>query len=305
MIKEQCALPILIGVLLLSRSLFSTTPVYAQASMISVSPSSIQIDLQKDAPEAIITYKNTTNNAVELSLSATDFNELESGYKPSFLTVKKAEQYKYKLSPWISFDKTNFIMQPKTAQQIKVFIKKDSLSPGGHYTAIMARITNQTETKEIAIQGILSSFLFVRTNTGKEKEAGNIDHFEVKNNFITFPKIASFTFHNTGDTTITPHGLVRITDVFGHSLAQNIINEDSFICLPDSTRPYTMPITAHEFLFPSIYTATLTGHFGKIDKQVTAQTRFFSIGSMPLLSIFALMILLITPFIFMRIKRRK
>jgi hypothetical protein len=176
------------GILL---SLFFTGKVNAQqeqSSLISVTPSIIQLDFQIDPAEAELYYKNNTNQPIELSLSASDFTELEDGYKVAFLEGKDAQNYKYRLSSWITFEKNTLIIEPHETEKVKVFINKNALSPGGHYASLLARLSVTKQDSTIAIQGVLSSLLFVRTNTGKENELAQIDKAIPLRDWLIFPK---------------------------------------------------------------------------------------------------------------------
>jgi hypothetical protein len=261
-------------------------PVFAQtANSLTVAPSIIRLDLATDKPEALLEYKNTTNKTIELSLSASDFAELEHGYKPSFLDEKTAQNYKYSLSSWIDFDKKTLVIAPFATESVTVFINKDKLSPGGHYGSILARITNTTDSETVQIQGVLSSLIFVRTNTGQEKELGEIQNFAPNRTLIAFPKTFALRFKNTGDTDLIPYGLVEIKDMFGRTVAKGILNEGSLATLPESIRSYDIEVKANTFLFPGMYSADFKGHFGKTNQQMQAEKKFFSEGNLPIIPI--------------------
>lgn len=272
---------------------------------ISVSPSIARIDLHEDPAEISLTYDNTTDKTVELTFSASDFTELEHGYKPSFLEGKDAKNYKYALSEWIEFDKKSLVISPHTNEKVKIFVNKDRLRPGGHYAAIQAQVINKESSGNVEVQGVLSSLLFVRTATGREREEGKIERFSPERNLIDFPQQFILRFHNTGDTDVIPYGLVEIQDIFGRIVAKGIINEGSLIALPESIRRFDIPLREQTtFLFPGIYTARFTGHFGKTNKQMTATTTFFSQGTIPLLPV-GLSIVFIGLLVMRRRKKKK
>lgn len=257
---------------------------YAQTNAVSVSPSLLHLDLQTDEPQATLYYKNTSKETVELTLSASDVTELEDGYKLSFLEQKDAKNYKYSLSSWIDFDKKTLIVNPGETSTVTVFIKKDRLNPGGHYGAVLAQISNKNPSGNVAINSSLSSLIFVRTNTGKEKEEGKIEKFAPIREWLDFPDSFVLRFNNTGDVDVVPYGLITIKDIFGRIVAKGIVNEGSLATLPESIRRYDVQILKQEnFLIPGIYKAELTGHFGKKNKQFKAAAAFFSQGSIPLL----------------------
>ncbi len=273
-----------------------------QTPTVSVVPSIIQLDLATDKPQANVLYRNNSSQTVEITLSASDFTELEDGYKISYLNKKDAQNYKYSLSSWIDFSSRNIVIEPFQTVSVIVFVSPDKLSPGGHYGTILAQIETQKDaSKNVQIQGILSSLLFVRTHTGKEIEKGNIQTFSPLRNMFDFPESMILRFNNSGDTTLTPYGLITVTDMFGNYVTKGILNIDSSLTLPETIRRYEVPLRPTAFLLPQVYTATITLQYGKSKTVITQKSIFFSQGSIPLISILIVLIGAIAV-IFIRVK---
>jgi hypothetical protein len=276
---------------------------HAQNNAVSVSPSILHLDLQSDQSEAKLYYKNTGKETVELTLSASDFTELEDGYKLSFLEGKDAKNYKYSLSSWIDFDKKTLIVDPGETGTITVFIKKERLTPGGHYGAVLAQISNKNPAGNVVINSSLSSLIFVRTNTGKENEQGKIEKFTQVRSWIDFPESFVMRFNNTGDVDVIPYGIVTIKDAFGQIVAKGTLNESSLAALPESIRRYDNHVVKQDkLLLPGFYKAELTGHFGKTNKKFSAATEFFSQGSLPMISVGFVVIILL--FLLLKFKKK-
>ena len=265
--------------------LFIQIPAFAQTlppNSLTVTPSLLSLDLSKDQPQGMLTYINTTDKTLEVSFSASDFAPLEDGYKLSFLQEKDAANYHYSLSSWIDFSSKKVTIAPHDHTDITVFVDKDKLTPGGHYASVLAEVETKGEGS-VQIRGILSSLLFVRTNTGTEKEEAKIVGFFPNQTFINFPEALVLRLNNTGDTTITPFGLVTITDPFGNFVAKGILNESSAPVLPESIRRFETPIHSLTGFFPpGIYTAHIKLHFGKKNIVKDSTTTFISQGSLPL-----------------------
>ncbi len=258
-------------------------PAHAANDAVEVSPSILRLDLATDEPGATLYYKNTGSETVSLTFNASDVTELEEGYKLSFLEQKDAKNYRYSLSSWITFDQQTLILNPHETATIVVSIDKKKLTPGGHYGAVLAHITTQNPKGNVAVNGALSTLVFVRTNTGRENEAGQIEKFAPVQEGLSFPSSFVIRFNNTGDVDLTPYGLVTIKDMFGRTVAKAILNEDSLTTLPESIRRYDVQAKpgAGLYLVPGMYTAQLEGHFGKTNKKISAQTTFFSEGGIP------------------------
>jgi len=263
--------------------------------LITVTPSLLFLDLQKDKPEADYYYKNDTNQIVVVSLSATDFRPLEDGYKISFIQGKDAASYKYRLSSWITFEKNTLIIPSHSSETVKVFINKNELTPGGHYAIIAANLSEDQQKGNLHIQGILSSFLFVRTNTGKETEEATIASLIPLQQFFEFPQAISLRFYNTGNTELIPYGEIQIKDFFGNIVSTGIINDASSMTLPESIKKYIVLIhNTNVILLPGIYTVTTHLHYGKAEKIINKTQSFFSFGSP--ISILAVLIVFPTCF---------
>lgn len=257
-------------------------PVWAApaTNAISVTPAMVQLDLSREKPVSTVSYTNHTNQEIQLNFSASDFTALEDGYKMAFLTDKNAENYQYRLASWISFDQTSLLLKAGQTGSVKVMVNAKELSPGAHYGTILARIEQNPGTESIQIQSVLSSLLFVRTNTGQEKESATIQSFNVKENWWGFPSQIEVRLNNTGETDLIPHGLVEITDSWGRYVAKAVVNEDSLDTLPQTVRRYTLPIRSiGPFRLPSRYQARLTLKYGKSETALTSQLNFYSIGS--------------------------
>lgn len=272
---------------------------------ISVSPSIIQIDLATDAPQAEITYTNNTQSTVELQLSASDFTELENGYKLSFLQGNDAKNYRYALSSWITFDQTDITLSPRESKIVKVFIEKDHLTTGGHYGAILAEWVQKEHEGNVHVKAILSSLLFVRTAHGNEREEASIDLFTPLQKFFFFPDEYVIKFKNSGNVELTPHGLIELNDFRGVTVAHGIFNDGSLITLPESIRRYTTPLTLDKtILLPGFYHANLWVHYGKKEQQIHLSTTLFTFGTLSFLPVF-LITMLILIFVIRYIKMRK
>ncbi len=274
---------LLILVFSISYLVFCIKTTYADSPSITVSPSLLQIDLALDQPTADLFYKNTSANPVDINLSAKDFKDLNDGWQVNFLAPKDAANYKYSLSSWISFDKKSLTIPPGKEEKVTVTIDAARLAQGGHYASIQAEIKSKpTDRRQVQIDGILSSLLFVRAGVGKIREEAKINQFgAIRDNFWDFPNMMLMRFENSGNVDLTPFGLIEIKDIFGNTIAKGILNEGSFITLPESIRRYDIPVKPlSNFFLPGIYHAKITLHFGKSNKYIYKEASFFSQGSL-------------------------
>lgn len=248
---------------------------------ITVSPTLIRLDLEKDGNQAIIQYENNSDQTVELDFSAHDFKSLEDRGQIQFLTEKNSENYQYSLSSWIAFSQTHLILNPHEQNQITISINKEKLTSGGHYASVLATITqNQSNNQSnISISSGISTLIFVRNQNVETREEAKVSDFVPISDSNQFPYQFVFRFHNSGNVDLVPYGQVTIKNVFGQRVAAGILNESSLITLPESIRTYQVALHKRVAInIPSLYTATLDGHYGNSNRTFSTQNTFFSFG---------------------------
>ncbi len=279
---------------------FFPSPIYAQTApqnAITVSPSIVQLDLANDLPEALLTYTNETSSVVTIDLAANNLTSLEEGYKINYLNNAAQSTKPFELSNWMSFSRNIITIQPHSSTKVFVLINKNQLTPGGHYGAVMGNIEANTSTQGIAIKGSLISLIFVRTNTGKEIEKANLAFLNLNNTWSDFPTTARFQLVNTGNVDVTPYGLLQVNDMFHHQIVKNIINQDSLLTLPQSSRDYQINLNPNTTkLWPGVYTAQLSLHYGKTNQKIIQSITFLYLANYPLYAgtcILAIIILVI------------
>lgn len=253
---------------------------------ITVIPSIQNLDLSTDPPEYDLKYINNTEYDITLTLSAQDFDELEDGYKLNFLEGSDAQNYKYSLSSWITFENKNLHLQPREEKTVKIFVDSERITRGGHYASILAKVEQRNSSKAININPVISSLLFVRASTGQEVEEGKISSFNPVRRLWSFPKSFTLRFQNSGNVYVIPYGKVEIIGPTGNISAKGILNEGSLNALPESIRRYTIETKSDsKILLPGRYTARVDMHFGESNQKLSEEIKFFSWGSFNFLKI--------------------
>lgn len=289
-----------------SLCLLPSQQTFAQSnSNITVSPQLIQLDLSKDKPEAKYTYTNNSSQTIELQLSMQDVKELEDRGVPGLIDPNVTKDYNFGLSDWARFSNTDLVIAPGESKSVTVFIDKSRLTLGGHYGTILAELVQKDDQKAVKLRAILSTLLFVRSGSEYEQERANIVEINNNSTLFSFPKIVSFRLQNTGNVDLTPYGILTITSPFGHEVARGIINEDSLIALPDSTRRYIVKINRYaDVLPPGIYKTNLEVRYGK-NRFKLAESSYFFILSENLLLTLTVILILIGAGLFIVLRRRK
>lgn len=295
---------LIFGILFITTFLILKQTTNAQTALpkgITVIPSIMYVDLARDPADYDLKYINNTNSDITLLLSSQDFDELEDGYKLNFLEGKDAQNYKYSLSSWISFENKNLHLQPKEEKTVKIFIDKNRITRGGHYASIQAKVEQETNNKAININPVISSLLFVRASTGQEIESGKISSFRPERRFWAFPESFALRFQNSGNVYVIPYGKVEVTGPFNKPAARGILNEGSLNALPESIRKYNvMTNKSSKVLLPGIYKARIDMKFGDTNQTLTQEIKFFSWGHFNFIKIGGFLIILGLIFYFIR-----
>lgn len=275
------------------------------AGRMTVSPAHIRLDLASQKPVSPITYTNNTTDEVQLTLSATDFHELEDGYKLSFLEGKDVQNYQYRLSSWISFDQNSLVLLPGQSGTVNIIVNADRLSPGAHYGTILASVQSDRSDAPVRIQEVIGTLIFVRTATGQEKISGSISEFASDSTLFEFPGRYILRLNNTGNVEIVPYGLVTVTDIFGRQVAKGVLNADSLLILPETIRRFSIPLVfSSRIILPGFYHARINLHFGPPEQYLDEQDYFFSLGNYPWVAALLILLLLLSPVLVVRTIRK-
>lgn len=205
------------------------------------------MEVKADESQKSVQFGVTNNKptAQTIDFSTADFNTLGESGGLVFIGTNPTEiQKKYGLSEWLKLEQDSVTIQPnKTATIRGVIMNNDSLSPGGHYGALMLYLNsgNSNSGNKIALKPIASSLLFV-TKTGGDTHKLELASVDAKRNLFNLPEVVNLRFHNTGNTHLIPRGTITITKSDGSIIKRGIINENSNIILPETYRVYTIPL---------------------------------------------------------------
>lgn len=210
----------------------------ASEGTIEIEPAYIEVEIKDPAQEEdiTITFKNNSQKTISLEIFPVDFKQQNERGGVSFLG-KEAGSYSYSLSSFLSFETDKLIIAPGKTEKLRVTVKNRlDLSPGGHYAAVVGRLTNDSKTENL-ISPALSSLIFMR-KVGGERFNLSIKDVDWPSSLFVFRYPTSFdiTFQNEGNIHLTPYGRGEITDMFGRLIYKGILNTSSAIVMPESRR---------------------------------------------------------------------
>lgn len=214
-------------------------PKRADAAGLTISPTyqELQLTTEVVASSSAITLTNQTDQALDLELFAVDFQSSDHFGSLSFISTLD-ERYPHSLSPYISIAQPRILLEPGATQKITFTVTdRVSLTPGGHYAAVVARVVTQAVAGEQKVQPALASLVLVRKTAGEVLRL-NLKTVDWNPGWIIFslPKQWRFLYSNEGNTHLTPRGTLVVHDIFSRILAQHSLNQDSHIVLPGTER---------------------------------------------------------------------
>jgi hypothetical protein len=110
-----------------------------------------------------------------------------------------------------------------------------SLTPGGHYGAILATAqtapTDKPMQARVGVLAVLSSLILL------VKDGGPPPNLDLKSQTISgrglqLPSQVDQQFVNAGDVHVVPRGVVQVIDPAGHVVERGALNVNSGIILP-------------------------------------------------------------------------
>jgi hypothetical protein len=293
-----------IVLLVITSCLFFTNKTSADAKQqspkgITLSPALVQATVQSTESEHQIVFHITNNEPTHqnIKISTADFNTLDESGGLVFVGTNPTHlQKKYGLAEWITLPNTSLSLEPGQTAEISATITNQStLSPGGHYGALMLTLNDSSQSptqNKVAVQPIATSLLFVN-KVGGDTHRLKLTTVNSNHNIFKLPRDITLRFYNDGNTHLIPRGTIEITDPRGKLVAKGVINENSNLLLPETYRKFSVPLKRiSNSVFPGKYKITTNFRFDGYDQIRTYQTSQFLLT--PLLLLFVLSVVLIT-----------
>lgn len=251
---------------ILGRSFFYSNQVYAQEGTgfsLIVEPAYQEVEIPKDATsvETSILFKNTSDVAQQVEVFAYDFKQTDHFGSIALLDGFTGE-YLHTLASFLSFEKDSLIIGPHAEEKLNIKIfNRQTLSPGGHYAAVVARAVDDQQYSQQKILPAVSALLLVRKTDGERIHLSlkEID-WHPSALAVKIPAKINLRFENSGNVHVIPRGTVRIKNLFGKVIFQGTINESSLYLLPGTMRIIPVKLQQSRQVFPiSFLTVEING----------------------------------------------
>lgn len=303
--------PLLFLLLLITTTFSKYSSVFAEPNKnklnFTISPPFSEIVLDKNDQQKsfplIIT--NNNQNSATFKLSVADFGSLEESAGVAFLGMQKSQlDNKYSLASWISLEKDTIVIGSQQSLPVNVtIINKESLSPGGHYGAILIKYegSNKQNNDSVSINQSYASLIFAK-KVGGEIYKLILSEIIIENNFFIMPHTIRLRFQNSGNVHSVPRGTIEITDPLHRLVAKGIINSESSIIIPESFRVIPNKLNKISYpILPGRYQVKVNYRYDGREISSSSQTSFLYLGSLFWLIITGLLLL----FAFLFLKQKK
>jgi hypothetical protein len=252
----------------------------AATGSLGISPILQEITLEEgvERKAIVVELANNTASVQTLTLEVRDFGSLDDSGGVAFLGTDT--EVEYGLRSWASLDKDRISLDPGQKQKVTVFIEnRESLSPGGHYGALVATVAQEGglegESSEVALKSALSSLFFLK-KMGGEVYALEAERLTVTGTLWKPFQSADLRFKNAGNVHAVPRGTVEVVDPKGDVVFKGNINQSSYRLLPESFRTIpTQLIGVKTPWLPGTYKVTATFRAEGTDDMKTITLDFF------------------------------
>lgn len=201
-----------------------------------ISPTKVELEMDPgESASRDIMVANRTGSTITIEFSLEDF---EGSTDPSQATVFLGdEDSTWGARKWLDPELTSIVLkQGETVTfNTKVTVPRNA-EPGGHYAALFAFSTYETEDEQGSPINITSRVgtLFLISVPGNVIKQGNLSKPEVSGISEYGPIDIGMVFNNEGNVHLKPSGRVIITNILGQTVAEIPVSE--WVVLPESSR---------------------------------------------------------------------
>ncbi|MBI5871135.1 MAG: hypothetical protein HZB44_09355 [Actinobacteria bacterium] len=267
-----------------------------------ISPTKVELEMKPgQSASRDIMVANRTGSTVTIEFSMEDF---EGSTDPSQATVFMGEEdSSWGARKWLEPEISSIVLKQGETVTFRTKVNVPSTAePGGHYAALFAFSTYETEDAAGTAINITSRVgtLFLIKVAGTVEEQGNLSKPEVSGFSEYGPIDIGLVFNNEGNVHLKPSGRVIVTNILGQAVAE--IPAPEWVVLPESSRRSVVKWDSH-YLFGR-YTARAEIAYGPDGTPIIASTTFWVVPWKIVLAI-ALGIGLLIAFVSWLVRRKR
>lgn len=224
----------------------STYAIPAITPGLTVSPAIKQLSLAKNQKQltfnALVT--NNTKERMAINISTTDFTAVNEKSGIEFLP--NLTNRPHGLAQWLKPTISDISLDSGKSQTVPIVITPDSaLAPGGHYGALVYKVIATGSAQNgnlISNNEAVSTLVFLTTSSGSTQTV-SLGSLPLNKITLSVPTSVNLVLSDSGNTQTTPEGIVSIVNSSKKEVARGIINPESGLILPGTSRLYRVPLT--------------------------------------------------------------
>lgn len=250
------------GLLVIALSILVLSPHRASAAVqgVSIAPTVKDITISSGLIKATtnVTVTNSSTSSITASIKLVDF-KAQGDFGGIALGQAGLPTGKYGLAKWMTLpggDKLSLAAGQSSIISVNVDNRSD-LAPGGHYGAIIVTVneSNSANGSKVTFKQQLVSLLFAK-KLGGEKFGLELQSLQ-PNKSQAIPETVSLKFESTGNVYVVPRGYLEVTNPKKAVIAKGIINPESTLVLPETTRQFSTTLNSiAKSDIPGTYTVT-------------------------------------------------
>ncbi len=286
-----------------------TNKVNTNINGISMSPflENVSLNQNQTSTSFPILYTNHTSLIQELDFTVQDYGSLNN---TGGVLLEGSNSYtqKYGLTSWMSLSTNVLTLNPNTSGQIMVSLTNtQSLTPGGHYGAVVAKVNNFNSTFSSNIVSVNQQLvnLILLNKLGGDHFDLKLQNISTNGNLIDLPSVVNLSFQNPGNVQVVPRGVVRLLSPTNQILSQGIINQQSSFILPESFQNMIVSLKpiSRSFGLPGLYHIVVNFRYDGLNKYYTKE---YTIKYFNLLGYFGLLIIIfVMVYLIKKYRKRK
>lgn len=240
----------------------STIEVSAQTTL-TVDPAFQEVVISADQNEVAteIAFTNTYGESIELEILAYDFTQTD--ILGSVGIIPPDQSYPHTLASFLEFEQNKLVLAAGETRRLKIRVRnRVSLTPGGHYAAVIARVAQlHTGTENQRVIPAVSALILVRKTGGEQHHLSLSDSsWQPKAVVFSLPNKIELLFRNDGNVHDIPRGKIIATSIRGTIVSEGIINQSSFYVLPGTQRRIPVLLEPRHWQLPiDVVTLTTAG----------------------------------------------
>lgn len=277
--------------------MIGAVPIRATGVVVEPAFQFITLSNEQNHAEIQVRLTNQTDSSQVFKLSTIDIRQLDEAGRIG-LVDKPIVDSQYALAQYLQLAETQIELTANETREVVVKVQNSiSLSPGGHYGAVLAEVVSSGSEGEQVVVPAVSAIILVH-KVGGELFHLNLKRIILPDIWFALPKSVQLQFENHGNVHVIPRGQVMLIDMLGRRVAEGTINEGSLVVMPETQRMLSVMLAPRAWAIPFVpLTLQVSGSTDLGNLQFSQSA---IVGYLPLVMMFVITVGLIVVIHFVR-----